>query len=66
MDSSPANPNRAAPEARCWHVAHALAGWSAFIEHLRSHHGVEKPPEDDLDAWRVHEEFHKRGQEGDA
>ncbi len=62
MDSSPPT-EHAAPEPRCWHVAHALASWSAFIEHLRNAHGVKEPPEDDLDAWRAHEELHQNGHE---
>ncbi len=60
LDSHPTNP---APEPKCWHVAHALAGWSAFIEHLQHRHGVENPPEDDLDAWRLHEELHENQHE---
>jgi hypothetical protein len=65
VESSPAGPNDEAREPKCWHVAHALAGWAAFIAHLRHQHGVEELPEDDLEAWRVHEDLHQRGRKAD-
>jgi hypothetical protein len=36
------------------------APWSAFIEHLRHGHGIEDVPEDEVEAWRLHQKLHGR------
>jgi len=38
----------------------ALPAWSAFIEHLRSGHGIENVPDDEGEAWRLHQTLHGR------
>lgn len=34
--------------------------WSAFIEHLRHGHGVKDVPEDETEAWQLHQKLHGR------
>jgi hypothetical protein len=34
--------------------------WLAFIEHLRHGHGVENVPEEEAEAWRLHQRLHGR------
>jgi hypothetical protein len=38
-----------------WEV---LEGWSTFVDHLRYGHGIDDPPEDDGEAWRLHLSLH--------
>jgi hypothetical protein len=33
---------------------------TSFFEHLRHGHGVQKVPEDEAEAWQLHQELHGR------